>query len=216
MTTNYDMYQFALAYKPQFHCEQNPNPNPNPNPKVSRDSSSSSELLLIPHGLWPSNSNKNEKKALHYCSTESEESKKELMKHLNRRQRHQWLKHGSCSNLSMDEYFVQEKQLYRSKQVKSIEKKLNEALSNKSIIDMNALNQKNIAVQTTEDCILKEIFMCYTKNNDTNNVDKPITCPSYIKKRSYRHNCKNVYLQQKYKCQTLSKDMVKLLKKNQD
>ena len=164
--SDFDMYILALTWSPRFCCT---------NEKQCKTESMDHRNDLHPHGLWPA--------YLHSSSYPSYCGGNFDGKHLTPRQRHEYEKHGSCSHLSVGEYFNQEKAVQDKGNILTLRDLLQKHAGN--MIELNKLmlygGNKKFAVLTSKQCQLQEISTCWEKRPD-NTVGEQIDCPPHIMK----------------------------------
>ncbi|TJY60815.1 ribonuclease T [Sinimarinibacterium sp. CAU 1509] len=100
---DFDYWVLALSWSPQY-CKSNPAESECVEPRA-----------FVVHGLWP----QHERGYPDYCGSRSEEVPDALEERMlewmpsKELVRYQWRKHGSCSGMSMDQYFQNVERAYR-------------------------------------------------------------------------------------------------------
>jgi ribonuclease I len=155
---------------------------------------------LTVHGLWPSSS---KGRGPTYCLT-SKEIEAEGFGQLSARQKHEWKKHGTCSELSKQVYLLEEKRLGYLPVVSRL-RALVEASQREGVVDIEALQEAShtphsIAVKTTGSCALEELSLCFRRaENGASGVGDMMPCPEAVLRGSRnsglsKHKCARVYV----------------------
>lgn len=199
---DFDMYILALTWAPRFCCT---------NEKQCKSEAMNHTNDLHPHGLWPAHSSTSNYPS--YCGGNFDG------KYLTPRQRHEYEKHGTCSHLSVSEYFKQESLLQSKGNILTIRDLLQRQAGN--MIDLNKLllfgGAKKFAVLTSKQCQLQEITTCWEKRED-NTVGEQIDCPPHILKggrnTGSQFGCSKVFLDKADStCSVISNYLLEEMKK---
>jgi ribonuclease I len=211
-----EFYLGALSHPPTLCCKK---------PKLCKEVASSS---LSVHGLWPS------RVAGHNpmnCAVPSAMESASAPRPLSRREAHEWRKHGSCSGLTQDYYFLEERRLGMSEPVRHLRTVLDRGRAAGALhVDMEELvrlppgtskssssSSSSLAVKTSQDCRLEEITLCLSKAAD-GSFGRLIPCPTRLLSgarnsgRSH-YKCTKVFIGSS--CSALTPAMVELLKEKE-
>lgn len=198
----FDMYIFSLTWAPRFCCT---------NEKACKKENMHTVTDLYPHGLWPAYTNSTNYPA--FCPLLAT-----LSPNLTPRQQHEYLKHGSCSLLTVENYFQQEQSMMRKPNILTIRSLLRDSAG--KLVDIQVLQAfggaKKFAVLTSKQCQLQELTTCWKRNAD-NTVGDQIDCPGYIlhggRNTGVVHGCSKVYLDTSGgSCSVISKELLVAMK----
>ena len=222
---DYEFYLAALTHPPALCCKK---------PKLHKEAASSS---LSVHGLWPSRvAGQSPVNCAVPAATESASAPRPLSK----REAHEWRKHGSCSGLTQDYYFLEERRLGMSEPVRHLRTVLDRGRAAGALhVDMEELvrlpgtsnittshghrpsssssGSSSLAIKTSQDCRLEEITLCLSKTAD-GAPGVLIPCPARLLSgarnsgRSH-YKCTKVFIGSS--CSALTPAMVELLKKKE-
>ena len=210
----FDFYLLALQHTGMFCCENPKKCNDKRHDSTNSSTAASSSLAV--HGLWPMNLYKAQSPI--YCASEDFDPPRPL----SGREKHEWKKHGSCSGLARDMYFLEEKRLATSeptvKHVRSVvDNSVGVAISTDSLIAAGGDQMKSVAIKSTEACRLQEISICFSRSAD-GTVGPAAPCPVSVLRGSRnsavsKFKCTKVYTGES--CAALTSAMKDVLRQKQ-
>lgn len=214
---DFDLYLLSLSWQPGFCCREGTAKGKKVKAKDQCRGQVQSKIIL--HGLWPSYSVKRTGGGAAYpqfCGNgkdeEKEARKREKMSGL---ECHQWAKHGTCSGLGPERYFAESRRLMMdSPSVLDIEALLRDR-SVGGAVSTEELQQRVTetgVVSATPLCQLKEILLCFKKEED-GTVGGPIQCPAALleKAAQQRQRCRSLVVDQPDKCQFVTSALKSVL-----
>lgn len=207
---HFDYYALAVSWAPQFCCR-------NPDRCVREDMNEGNSLTA--HGLWPS---RFDGTFPTNCKHEGSQQGK-----LSGRRKHEYRKHGSCSNLSAAMYFAIEDQLMQRPEIKALFNTIN--LSTKDIPldtkdskvpnssirvlpveELHRAAKYKIGVKTSKLCQLEELTLCYEKTA-AGLVGNQIDCTASVLALRNCTGCEMVVVESasdhREKCSFISKEL---------
>ena len=130
--------------------------------------------------------------------------------------KHQWLKHGSCSHLSVDTYIAEGERLMKTAKVLEIEALLAERSASFSISteELEGKVGPSGVVSATPWCQLKEISLCFEKTKDGNKVGDAMACPPVLTlgdRANAGKRCQKLVVDQRDQCQNITTALKTLL-----
>jgi ribonuclease T2 len=174
----FDYYLLALSWSPAY-CRFNPRNNVQCNGKQT--------YRFVIHGLWP---NKIKQRSPIFCQTTKNKINKAIVDNVfpympsEKLINHEWRKHGSCSGLDPEMYFIYSIKLYQKIKFPEIFYQSNDHALTASDLRL-ALKQANPALEQHDSVrivtknqkrnshkIFQEIRICYNKT-----LTAPINCP---------------------------------------
>lgn len=205
----FDLYLFAQTWAPRFCCTNES--------KCKQQGKDGVDDLTV-HGLWPAYSGPqgaDNRTYPAYCISNPKFSTSDKLAH------HEYLKHGTCSNLSFDQYVNEESRLEDTDNINSLRDFLNsnagEVVSISDIFDQAGGNNR-VAIQASQYCQLQELTTCWAKAAD-GSVGEQIDCPTHVlgsgRNSAMLNKCSKLSLDTSddgLKCAFISKELLKILK----
>ena len=207
----FDIFLLAQTWAPRFCCTESVK-------CVQQGNTGVDDLTL--HGLWPAYSKPigaENRTYPAYCTL----GKDRKFSSDNKLMKHEYLKHGSCTGFSFDEYIDEGDRIAESEVSNSLRDFLHSNSGN--IINVNDIyvkagGPKRVAVQATPMCQLQELTTCWEKTSE-GKVGNQVDCPLHVlgsgRNSSFLNNCSKVSLEASsddMKCAFISKELLKVLK----
>ena len=202
-----DFYALAVSWEPSLCCAA---------PSRCTESGLTGASGLVPHGLWPSSIL--DKNRLLYCDTTG---KRIDTTRKNKRERHEWAKHGSCSGLAREFYFAEEARLMNGKEVKGLESaifihavppvaKKQSSLRSIPVEAIVRSSERQVAVKASKDCKFQELTVCFERTAKKGVVGKQIDCPNSIMRNRHTNRCAAVFLEtDSKKCSAVEEELLR-------
>ncbi|MEM6603171.1 MAG: hypothetical protein AAF621_03905 [Pseudomonadota bacterium] len=170
---DFDQYLFSLSWSPTY-CMLNAQKR-----DADQCDTPKKPYYMIVHGLWPQSKNKNIlKNDMINCKTKQKHVPAQVVRQIFPIMpsyfliSHSWIKHGSCSGLSVEDYFHATRQLYQRFKVKDFfktEEKYHSMHYRDIVRHINSISpelyEENIIVKC-EGRMLREIRICMKDNFD--------------------------------------------------
>jgi len=220
---DFDLWLLALSWAPSFCCQKEKKK------QCDQQRLGGANKLTI-HGLWPSYATpRREGKSYPvYCELPPSGRINSESGEVGGLEQYEWLKHGTCSGLSLSQYFGEMKRhLSRptpgneevgSREIRQLEKVLMETKG--AVVEVTRLlqafeEQKAVAVSATPKCQLKEITLCFSKAID-GTVGPPTACPKHLLKgqrnSAETQGCSYLVVDEATKCQWVTDNLLKQIR----
>lgn len=206
----FDLYLFAQTWAPRFCCTNN---------DKCKDQDKAGVDDLTVHGLWPAYEAPNASGRTYpaFCIIGSARKFSTTDKLAS----HEFIKHGSCTKMSFDEYMSESLKLEETEGINNMRDYLNsnagEIVSITDIFE-EAGGPERIAIQATPYCQLQELTTCWKKAVD-GTVGEQIDCPSHVlgssRNSAVLNKCTKVSLEasnDSMSCSFISKELLKIMK----
>jgi len=203
---SFDLYLLSLSWAPSFCCQKDKRK------QCSEQGLRGAERLTV-HGLWPSfvEPRGDGKTYPSHCATEADD----LAKSLKGIERHEWVKHGTCSGLGVNSYRAEAAKSASLPVVTAMERLLSSRAG--TYVEISALlelaskhtpNRATPAVSASPLCQLKELTLCLSKRPD-GTVGDVVPCPEHVLKggrnSALSHKCSAVVVDSGSSCQFVTK-----------
>lgn len=218
-----DLYLLSLSWRANFCCLQK-KPDAKGKKEQCRVDWKGPKDGLVLHGLWPSFDDGSYPQ---YCLSHASPKDTDTST-LSGLQRHQWVKHGSCTKLSISQYFRESQRLFSSEIIKDLDNYLLSSAggtvptaqllqrSRGGFADPNP-NRGDFAISVTPYCQLKELTLCFEKKEGSDDVGEQIPCPPHImngERNNGAKKCKQLIVDESDKCQFITKSLQQVLRRD--
>ena len=214
-SSSFDLYLLSLSWAPSFCCQKDKRK------QCSEQGLRGAERLTV-HGLWPSYKypRGDGKTYPSNCATVVDD----LAQSLKGIERHEWIKHGTCSGLGVNSYRAEAAKSASLPVVLAMERLLSSRAG--TYIEVSTLleiagkqtpNNATPAVSASPLCQLKELTLCLSKRLD-GTVGELIPCPDHVlrggRNSAATHKCAAVVVDSGASCQFITKALSTALRGN--
>lgn len=205
----FDLYLFAQTWAPRFCCT-------NTDKCKAQDKDGVDDLTV--HGLWPAyDGERNGRTYPAFCDL----GKNRKFSTTDKLASHEFLKHGTCTNMSFEAYMDEGVKLEDDDGMASMRDFLNGKageIVNVTDIFQEAGGNKRVAIQATPHCQLQELTTCWAKLAD-GTAGERIDCPPHVlgsgRNSAILNRCTKVSLEASnddMSCSFISKELLKMMK----
>lgn len=207
----FDLYLFAQTWAPRFCCTNSE--------KCKQQDKDGVDDLTV-HGLWPAYhqpKGKEERTYPAFC----ELGKDRKFSTKDKLAAHEFIKHGTCTNMSFDEYVGEGARVEEVDAMSGLRDFLNSKAGDLvSVADIfaEAGGNKMVAIQATQHCQLMELTTCWAKAPD-GAVGEQVECPAHVlgsgRNSALLNKCTKLSLDASsdaMQCAFISKEMLKAMK----